>query len=59
MSTFAFNFANSNIFPTGPAERFLSHRDFTLIHLLKPPGLLSNTYFEACENCQILKNHRD
>ena len=49
----------SNRLISGPAERFLSHRDFTLIHLLKPPGLLSNTYFEACENCQILKNHRD
>ena len=44
---------------SGPAERFLSHRDSTLMHLLKPPGLLSNRYFEAWENCQILKNRRD
>ena len=43
------------MYNAGPAERFLSHRDFTLIHLLKPPGLLSNTYFEACEIVKFSK----
>ena len=49
----------ATLLQTGLAECFLSYRDFTLIHLLKSPGLLSNTYFEASENCQILKNRRD
>ena len=35
-NTFFVNCLNFHF--TGPAERFLSHQNFTLIHLLKPPA---------------------